>query len=317
VTDGNFNPARLTLLRERAGFTKEELAEQCGVSRRTVTGWESGQVVSPPIDKLSRIFDVDVDFFHLTDAPDLEVSAVSFRALSSAGARKAKSVIAAARLSLELSAWLDSEYSTPDVDLPSLDDLMSPLGAEDYSPEQASLMLRRAWGMPDSPIKNVLWLLEAKGIRVFSLPGDGRDVDAFSFWRDGRPFIFLNPDKSAERLRFDLAHELGHLILHKGVATARERHYELQANQFASAFLMPASGLLVQASTGSGQLRLSDIFVMKKSWKVSATAMVRRLFDLGLVSEWHYRSWMVDLSSRGYRRAISATSRARAECQLE
>lgn len=163
-------------------------------------------------------------------------------------------------------------------------------------------MLRNVWSLADRPIKNMLWLLEGKGVRVFGLPGEDRDVDAFSFWRAGRPFIFLNPEKSAERLRFDLAHELGHLILHKGVPTARERSFEMQANQFASAFLMPATGLLAQASTGSGEIRLADVFVMKKSWRVSATAMVRRLFDLKLIGDWHYRTWMVDLSSRGYRR---------------
>lgn len=298
----NFNPERLTLLRERAGMTKEALAQKCGVTRRTVTDWESGHVATPPVEMLANLFDVEAQFLGREDAPDLDQANVSFRALSSVGARKAKQVIAAARLSLELSHWLDDRYETPPVDLPTLDDLLSPLGPEDYSPERASKMLRQIWGLSDRPIKNMLWLLERQGIRVFSLPSEDRDVDAFSFWHGGRPYVFLNVDKSAERLRFDLAHELGHLILHKGVSTARERHYEMQANQFASAFLMPTAGLLAQLSTASSQIRLQDVYVMKRSWKVSAVAMVRRLFDLGAILDWHYRNWMVDLSSKGYRR---------------
>jgi Zn-dependent peptidase ImmA (M78 family)/DNA-binding XRE family transcriptional regulator len=298
----SFNPDRLTLLRERAGMTKETLAQQCGVTRRTVTDWESGHVAAPPIETLARLFEVDVAFLAREDAPDLDPDDVSFRALSSVGTRKAKRVVAAARISLELSHWFDDQYQTPGVDLPSLDDLLSPLRTDDYSPERASKMLRQIWSLSDRPVKNMLWLLERQGVRIFSLPGEDRDVDAFSFWHGGRPYIFINPDKSAERLRFDLAHELGHLILHKGVSTARERHYEMQANQFASSFLMPAAGLLAQVSTASGQLRLQDVYVMKRSWKVSAVAMVRRLFDLGAILDWHYRNWMVDLSSRGYRR---------------
>jgi len=170
------------------------------------------------------LFDVDVGFLAREDAPDLDPDNVSFRALSSVGARKAKRVVAAARISLELSKWFDDQYQTPGVDLPSLDDLLSPLNADDYSPERASKMLRQIWSLSDRPVKNMLWLLERQGVRIFSLPGEDRDVDAFSFWHGGRPYIFINPDKSAERLRFDLAHELGHLILHKGVSTARERH---------------------------------------------------------------------------------------------
>jgi len=297
-----FNPNRLTLLRQRAGMTKEALAHKCDVTRRTVTDWESGNVAAPPVELFADLFEVDVSFLSREDPPDLDHRDLSFRALSSVGARKATRVVAAARMSLEFSQWLDEHYRTPDVDLPSMEDLLSPLSADDYSPERASKMLRQIWALSDRPIKNMMWLLERHGIRIFSIPREDRDVDAFSFWYSGRPYIFINTEKSAERLRFDLAHELGHLILHKGVSTARERPYEIQANQFASGFLMPAAGLLAQVSTASSQLRLQDIHIMKRSWKVSAVAMVRRLFDLGAILDWHYRNWMVDLSSRGYRR---------------
>jgi len=283
-------------------MTKEALARDCGVTRRTVTDWESGNVVAPPVELLANVFEVDTGFFGREDAPDLDQGDLSFRALSSVGARKANRVVAAARMSLEFSQWLDEYYRTPDVDLPSVEDLLSPLSPDDYSPERASKMLRQIWALSDRPVKNIMWLLEQHGVRIFSIPSEDRDVDAFSFWHGGRPYIFINTEKSAERLRFDLAHELGHLILHKGVSTARERHYEIQANQFASSFLMPAAGLLAQVSTASSQLRLQDIYVMKRSWRVSAVAMVRRLFDLGAILDWHYRNWMVDLSSRGYRR---------------
>lgn len=302
MSSEHFNPDRLTLMRERAGMTKESLAQQCDVTRRTVTDWESGRVAAPPLATLAEVFNVEAAFFCREDAPQLDQLDVSFRALSSLGARKAKQVVAAARLGLGLSLWLDERYRTPAVDVPSLDELVSPLGHDDYSPEPASNMLRQSWNLGDRPVKHMLGLLERQGVRVFSLPVEDRDVDAFSFWHANRPYIFLNTDKSAERLRFDLAHELGHLLLHRGISTARERHYELQANRFASSFLMPADGLLAQIATGSHQLRLPDVYIMKRSWKVSAVSMVRRLFDLGTILDWHYRKWMVDLSSQGYRR---------------
>src|SRR3546814_6955040 len=86
-------------------------------------------------------------------------------------------------------------------------------------------------------------LLESKGVHVFSLAEDTKNVDAFSCWRNGQPFVFLNTFKSAERSRFDAAHELAHLVLHRhGGPQGREA--ETEANQFASAFLMPHADLV-------------------------------------------------------------------------
>ncbi|MEV4496608.1 ImmA/IrrE family metallo-endopeptidase [Micromonospora arborensis] len=125
-----------------------------------------------------------------------------------------------------------------------------------------------------------------------------REVDAFSFWHENRPFVFLNASKSAERLRFDLAHELGHLCIHRDVRTNRNRQYELDANTFASTLLMPADGLIPQLV---GSPSLPDVMELKAYWKVSATAMVRRLHQLKRISDWQYRTWMIDLSERGFR----------------
>jgi Zn-dependent peptidase ImmA (M78 family) len=154
------------------------------------------------------------------------------------------------------------------------------------------------WGMGARPVSNLLALIESRGVRVFGLPPDDREVDAFSFWHEERPFVFLNTSKSAERLRFDLAHELGHLFMHRDVRTNRNRRFELDANTFASGLLMPAAGLVPQLV---GQPSLTDVMQLKAYWKVSATAMVRRLSQLKRISDWQYRTWMIDLSKRGFR----------------
>jgi len=290
------------MLREREGWTKEELSRSCGVSRRTVSSWESGDVLNPPLADLARTFGVDESLFYDPPLPAVNPEDVSFRALSSLGARKAKRVVAAARFGLALSNWLDDEFHTPRLDLPTLDDLVAPKSIRDVSPPQLARLLRAAWGLGDKPIKNVMGILEKHGLRVFSVASEDRDVDAFSFWSNGRPYIFLNTEKSAERLRFDLCHELGHIVMHKGLSTSRSKTYEFEANDFASEFLMPFDGVLGQVATASRQLRLSDVMVLKSSWRVSAVAMVRRLFDLKVITEWNYRSWMIDLSAQGYRR---------------
>ena len=179
--------------------------------------------------------------------------------------------------------------------LPSLPDLSD---SQCLEPTLAAESVRSIWGAHQAAVKNLLLLLEEKGIRVFSLPVSDREVDAFSFWHEDRPFIFLDTARTAERMRFDLAHELGHLLLHRQTKSLRSRNVEQQAQDFASSFLMPADALYAQVT---GQLRFEDVFKLKRFWRVSAVAMVQRLWHLSIISDWHYRTWMIELSSRGFR----------------
>src|SRR5690349_18819220 len=112
-----FRRSRLTLLREMEGLTKEEFSQRCGVTRRTVTDWESGKVEHPPAATIAEVFDIPVQFFYGEDLEEIPVSAVSFRALSSMTARHSKRVLASATLTIQLSGWIDDRYRTPDVDL--------------------------------------------------------------------------------------------------------------------------------------------------------------------------------------------------------
>jgi Zn-dependent peptidase ImmA (M78 family) len=92
----------------------------------------------------------------------------------------------------------------------------------------------------------MIHLLESKGIRVYFIAEDYKNVDAFSVWDENTPLILLNTFKSSERSRFDAAHELGHLVLHKH-GVPRSKKAEQDANSFAAEFLMPRTNILAQA----------------------------------------------------------------------
>jgi Zn-dependent peptidase ImmA (M78 family) len=140
-------------------------------------------------------------------------------------------------------------------------------------------------------------LLESKGVRVFSLAENTRNVDAFSCWRNEVPYVFLNTFKSAERSRLDAAHELGHLILHKHGGPRQGRDAEIEANSFASSFLMPKAVNSRLPSVG----RLDELVVAKKRWGVSTAALAYRLHKLGILSDWQYRMFCIQINERGYR----------------
>jgi Zn-dependent peptidase ImmA (M78 family)/DNA-binding XRE family transcriptional regulator len=298
--DGAFNPQRLRIARDRRGLTKEALGTECGVTRRAVTDWELGNVESPPVARISAALNFPANFFFGEDLDEVSAEAASFRAYTSMSQRQLHRVLAQASLIRRFSDWIDARYDTPETDIPSIQELTPPQSEDEPIPTEAAASLRAMWSLGARPIKNMLALLESQGVRVFALGASDREIDAFSFWYAKRAYVFLNTNKSAERLRFDLAHELGHLCMHAGLTTNRIRRYELDANAFASSFLMPRTGLVPQIVTTP---RFDDLMVLKRHWGVSATAMARRLHQLGRILDWQYRSWMVDLSQAGFRTA--------------
>jgi Zn-dependent peptidase ImmA (M78 family) len=209
--------------------------------------------------------------------------------MSSMTAAQRHAALGAGALAVELSDWIEKHFRLPDPDVPSL---------RGQSPEAAADAVREGWQLGVKPIRNMVHLLEQHGVRVFSLAEECRQVDAFSVWRAGKPFVFLNTVKSGERSRFDAAHELGHLVLHRHGSPRAGREAEQEADAFASAFLMPRRSIL---AAGRGFQSVDSLVKLKKEWSVAVTALAYRLHDVGLLSDWHYRTLMIQMSSLGYR----------------
>jgi len=199
---------------------------------------------------------------------------------------------AAGSIAIEVIGVIEKHVQLPSCNIPDL-------RWED--PVAAADALREHWKMGFRPIKNMIHLLEFHGVRIFSLADECQKIDAFSLWRNETPFIFVNRAKSGERGRFDAAHELGHLILHRrGVPSGQQA--ETEADQFASAFLMPKESVFPRVpAMPRGTPALKRLLDLKSSWKVSAAALARRLKDLKVITDWQYHSVCVDLSRLGYR----------------
>lgn len=308
-----FNMSRFDLARQRRGLTKRELAHRLDVTDRTISNWYSNQEVDDRIlQKAAEILDFPVNFFYGDDFEKVEAQAVSFRALSKMTAKKRDMAISQTILAEMLSKWIDQNFDLPTPDVPDLHELRNDVSIDDFQsldeigedneqyylkfsfPEICAETLRKAWGLGEQPIGNLIALLESKGIRVFSLTNDAQDVDACCRWTNDRPFIFLNTSKTAERCRFDLAHELGHLVMHKhGVV---EGIQEQEANAFASAFLMPRRSVSAEPVRSPS---LKSIVMKKSIWRVSAAALTYRYHKLGIISTWNATSIYKQLAQRG------------------
>lgn len=287
-----FNPERLALARRRRGLTKVELAELVGLSARRLAAFENEGEVPPDgtLASLANALDFPEVFFGMTAPPDPSADGVSFRSFARLAANRRDAALAAAALAIELASFIDRRYELPAVAVPDLRELDA---------QTAALAIRSAWALGDKPLPNVVHLLEAHGVRVYSLVDECADLDALSFWHDGAPFVFLATHKSPERGRWDAAHELGHLVLHQG-ETPQGREQEREADEFASELLMPA---VPTAQTAPRFVSLRDVREEKLRWRVSAMAYIRRLFQLGCISERQYKSLVVEATQAGYRRS--------------
>jgi Zn-dependent peptidase ImmA (M78 family)/DNA-binding XRE family transcriptional regulator len=287
-----FNRSRLTLARKRRGMTMTKLASKIGVELRSVSGYESGEYCPDDsnLQRIARILEFPVAFFYGADLDEPTPDCASFRALKRMTAAQRDMALGSGALALLLNAWIERRFALP---APSLPDL-----GRERDPEAAAQQLRRLWGLGELPIKNVVHLLESKGIRVYSLAIDAAEVDAFSMWRQDTPFVFLNTTKSAEHSRFDGAHELGHLVMHRhGVPQGQDA--EREANAFASALLMPRATVLAVSPRFTTVDRLVEL---KAIWSVSVAALAYRMHTLRLMSDWQYRTVAIELSRRGYRK---------------
>lgn len=285
------NPSRLKLARQRRGLSATALGQIVDVNPRTISRWEDGASEPLPtnVETLSDALGVPVSFFTAHDAEFVPVEAVSFRALSKMTARQRDSATAAGAIAVDLAQWIDARFRLPAADIPTL---------EGYDPEQAAAVVRERWGLGQAPIGNLIHILEARGVRIFSLAGDVASVDAYSFRLNGVPFIILNTAKTGERRRFDAAHELGHLVLHCGDEVPHGKEAEQEAQAFAAAFLMPRPSIL---GSGLRNANIDQILRGKRQWKVAAMALTHRLNELSLITEWGYRDACVRLSQMGYR----------------
>lgn len=293
-----FNSTRMVLARKRRRMTGKDLAERSGLSAMTISRLENGENTpdDSTVEKLAAALDFPKEFFFARDVDPIPTDAVSFRSLSKMSAKERDAAISAGTLGLELSNWIEARFSLPE---PKLLDLSS-----ESDPEAAARSLRQFWGIGERPVGNMVGLLETHGVRVFSLSENTASVDAFSFWRDGKPFVFLNNFKTAERSILDAAHELGHLVMHRHAGPnpdrveSDDRSTEREANAFASAFLMPANDV---RSRMPRFIDADAVIRLKARWRVSAMAMAYRLHQLRVVSEWQYKSLCIELGKRGYR----------------
>lgn len=297
------NPgARLSDLRELLELTQTELAKRVGVPQSTISDVERGDRELSESLKVAVCGGVrmPLSFFDFP-ATTVDPTEVHFRKLSGAGVKLTR---AALRNFGELQRITDRLMGESGRKSIALAPVMDPVSGDDI--ESIATATRDELGISrNSPVKHVMRAIERAGIAVAPLVRLGTDHPAFdghSGMSRATPesaLVMYTPMNAGDRQRFTVAHELGHLKLHRFRTVGEERAREKEAHRFAGAFLYPRE--VAQADI-SESLSLNGYARIKAKWGIAIQALIQRGRDLGLISADRHRSLMIQVSSRGWRR---------------
>ena len=300
-----FNGDRLKKARIYRGLTVAELAERVGCQRQTLSMYEISK--SQPTDKttvarLAQELDFPVKYFYAH--PNASAfGTVYFRSLLTTNKKYRSEQIVKMDYLSQIYSLLQDYVAFPEFESLDLPD--------NVTPEQAAYALRDAWGLGRGPVDNLISVVEQHGILVTSFSTSTNDVDAFSQFMaavDTPTYIiaYSNNKTSAARIHFDIAHELGHICLHEwsedieDISKEEFKLKEREANDFAAAFLLPEETFRKDAERGPQTITYYK--QLKKKWKVSIAAMIRRSEKLGIISTEDYQNLIRVMQRRGLRK---------------
>ena len=290
MTEPAFNPEMLSLARDLRSITQTELHQMTGIPQPTISKIEGG-MLSPSDEDLEKISDALLlpgSFFCQPDAMQGLGLTLYYRKRRATTQKKIDWIQSVANLLRIWTAHLIRSAMPPDCKIPQLNIC-------DYgrSPRRVANAVRAQLGLPTGPIRNLVRTIEDAGGIVLLFDFGTTKMDAVGFWPPGLPPMFLlNSAVPPERARFSLAHELGHVVMHRTL----DQDNETEADRFAGEFLMPRS----EINADLFDIDFSKLSALKTHWKVSMKALIYRAHQLGHISDARYRKFNTIYSSRGY-----------------
>lgn len=289
-----FRGELLGMRRRMLDMTQAELAARAQMSQATLSKIEQTlrEPTAEQLERLSTALSCVPSFFSQTEreyGPPMSAHPM-FRKKAAVGQRVLDKVIAEMNVRIgHLRTFLRSVDFSPELPLPQYP-------ADEFGDDIESVAqnVRRAWYVPNGPIRSLTEFMERAGCVIIPCDMEAARIDGASYRIPGLPpIVFLNKNQPSDRMRFSLAHELAHLILHK----YPEPHMERQADEFASAFLMPRADIGPHLS----DLSITKAAYLKPVWRVSIAAILVRATTIGVVSKDKATYLWKQMSSKGYR----------------
>lgn len=310
----------LANLRIMHGYSRKQLSEKLNVTEQAIWQYENNYT-SPKmqiVNDLKSIFNVKSKFFYKSDVLNRYCEPSNIPVMNIAYRSKIKNVISKTQAEAKHIEYLDSfvNYLTTKLSLPTQriiqlrDEVINYLNttSDDREVQISTVaeIARSKLGFRDDTNDDLMFLVEKSGIFIFE-KAIGEEIDVYSLWTNSdRPFIILgNMKRSSVRRNFDIAHELGHLLLHYKVEftnldTKEHKNIENEANLFAGAFLLPKKSFLQDMETVSRVTNPDAYLDLKKKWKTSLQVLGYRAANLGILDSKNHRNFYAALHRKDY-----------------
>ncbi len=290
-----FNQDLLRIARQARGWSQTELSRRSGVSQANLSKLENG-LINPTEDVMTSVgtaLGFPVEFFFQNDRVIGLPMSVQYRKRASVGQKAIERLEAELNIRiLHIRRLLNAAELEPELSLPRRLDVDEDGG----DPERIADLVRRTWLVPSGPIRDLVARVERAGCIIVHCDFAALKVDGFTVQiPDMPPCIFLNRNMPADRQRFSLAHELGHVVMHQVPSPEMED----EANEFASALLMPARD--IRPHLAGRRLTLQRLAALKPVWRVSMAALLYRARQIGAITDNQSQYLWRQMSSMGYR----------------
>lgn len=267
---------RIRQARKANNLSLRKLADEISVSAMAISKYERNQNVpgSEMLLRLSKALGVRVEFFFRPITAPIQLKA--YRKHADLGVKEQEAI------QMRIQDWVERYLEVESLFLEEQHTAHLPRyqAASLNEVEVAAQSLRIHWEIGNDPIENMLQLFEDHGIKVGIISGFDR-FDACTFVADGDPVIVTKGELPGDRQRFNLGHELGHLVLdlHDDIDP------ENAANRFVGAFLVPASAARYELGEKRTDLNVNELHILKHKYGLSMQAWIYRAKDLSIISE--------------------------------
>lgn len=299
------------------GLSQEQLAKQLDITRQAISNCEKNNINLNinNLLKMSEVLELPLSFFYKSPVDDNE-QIIFFRSKDIPKKTRDQLKEEINVFDKEIVRYFENYIQFPTINLPNLKEI---LGEEvcNYKKEtiiKACKEIRKYWNIGDKPIDNLAYLLQLNGFIISKQYINQNKTDGFSQRIGDKSYIFVSANKEcAVRTRFDLAHELGHLVLHNrlGKEDVEEKVIEKDADFFASEFLYPSDVFLNEIQDYS--IGFDRFIELKEKWKISIQAIVRKCKDLELISDDKYIYFQKRISYNKWRKNEPLDNRIVAE----
>lgn len=312
----------LTNIRILNELSRSQLAEELGITEQAVWQYENGYV-SPKLEvvnKMKTLFKVKSAYFFREDLlensqpENIRIERIAYRSESINSAMKTQSELVHVKFLDAFIKKIGKKIKYPKNEILSLrQQVLEYLNSNQDIERELQIryiaqLARKHINLSDDNNKNFLFHLEKSGVFIFE-KSIGETIDAYSLWsEDDIPYIVLgNMKKSAARRNFDLAHELGHLLLHyktefNMLDNSSYKIKEDEAHLFASEFLMPMKAFTEDVSKINKVSNPDAYRELKEKWLVSLQAMAMRARNLELITHQQFRYFFMSINKNGYRK---------------